>query len=164
MILDVKRINGRAFFSENFGKADVEIERAERVSKRVQQADTVLGLHFDNGAAFTDFVVDFNLRGDLDFPDARRHAAGGANLFEDAVEVHSFLIGQGALEHLLGRLNLFRVGNSLKLPVTHTELVEHNMIAAGVDVGAEDVQVRGREGAGNLGKQSQPVPRADGHA
>ena len=150
MILHIKRVDRRAFFSKDFGKADVQTEFAERVGNCVEQPHLIFGLHFHNGPAVADFIIKPNERGDVDFAEPGHGTAGGPDFFQDLMKFDGFLVGQRALQHLFRRLNLLRVGHGLKLAVTHLKLIEHHMVPPRVNVGAEHLQLGRRESAGNF--------------
>ena len=145
---DVKGVHGDAFFGANACVCGVEVVLVDGAEEVVEQTDAVEALDFDGGAVGVQVVADKGAEWDGD-------AVVGAGFEEICLATKEFIgvVGfsqhdgfEGFEEALAGGGG----GDGFEVGGADPEDVDHDAVGAGEEVGGEDVDLFGGEGAADF--------------
>ena len=161
---DVEGVHGGAFFGADAGVHGGEAEFADGEEEVVQQADAVecLNLHGSTGGA--DVIGDMDPGGE---GDAAFRAVGAQQVAFGLEVFFRVVISEGigvCIDGTEGFQHAFAIslrGDGFVVDGADLEEVAYDAVRAGVDVGADDVDLMSRQGAADLFKQERAVPGGD---
>src|ERR1035441_10571196 len=159
---DVEVVQCGSAFGANLRGGDVQGKLGQGLRDGVEQTDAVFGLNLDESAGCGDFVVETDLGGNVLVAVGLVNRAGDLLPSNQGREIHLFA-GKGFVDDAFEALALVGAGQIAGDGVGHAIGIQRNTVSAGKDLGAEDVQAGGAEGAGDLAEEAGAVPGADFH-
>lgn len=159
-VADVERVQGGALFGGDAGVGGVEVVFVDGVEEVVHEADAVDGLDLDDCEVWVGFVIDEGTNGE-------RHGilVGVAEVvgFGDEVVVGIVAILAGEFVEFVDDAELLcAVFDGVSVGAADSEDIEDDAVAAGVDVGGEDVDFFRSEGAAEFLEEEGAVFGDDG--
>jgi hypothetical protein len=159
-VADVDGVDGDAFFGVDAGVGDVVAEVADGFEDVVEEAEAVNGLEFDDGFVGGDGGVDEDALRDLG--EHGFELGGGFFLGDDGFAEVELGVEEGVVEVLFEAEAGVFGGDGCEVGVADAEGVEDKVVVAAVEVGAEDVDALGGEGAGDAGEELGAIPAGEG--
>src|ERR1035437_2792730 len=159
---DVEVVQGGSALSANLRGGDVEGKLRQGLRDGVEQADAVFGFNLNEGAGFGSFIVEADLGGNLLAGVSLVNRAGELLPSNQGLKIHLFA-GQGFVDDAFEALALVGAGQIAGDGVGHAVGIQRDAVGAGEDLGAEDIQAGGAEGAGDLAEEAGAIPGADFH-
>ena len=158
-VFHIKTVDGRASFSADFGKREVEFKLCQGGGDKIKQADAVFGVDIDDGSAFGGLIVKLDAGGNRFVFERLIERGRLGRLSDKAFEmdlVHEDFGRVGVKGIPTLRANK-RAGDS----VDNGKGVQDDSIASREDFGAEDVDAAGGQSAGKLGEDARIIPSGD---
>src|SRR4030095_13063663 len=133
----VQCVDRRASLGVNSRKSHQNIFALETAQHIIKQTDPVRGLNLNERVSRMRFVVDRDASRKVN--SHRGTMARVLRFFDRWNEVEALVLECSA-QRLFYKLEIARVGNGLRFCVTHAENAKHRVIAAGKNIGAQNVQ------------------------
>ena len=155
--MDIEGVYGRAALGANLGTGDVEVQVGQGPGNGVEEADAVFGFDLDDGPGSGGFVVEEDLGRDVLAGIGGVKRAGDLLAADQGGEIN-LLTGRGLVEDAFEAFALVGAGEVAGEGVGDEVAVQDEAVGAGEDLGGEDVEAGGAEGAGDLAEQAGAVP------
>lgn len=156
---DVEGVDSSPFFGADFSDDDIQAEFGEFAGDDVEQADAVFGFDFDEGVGVGGLIVDTDDGGDEFVSDGCEAICRGFTFAEERAEIE--VTDERFAEDFFELLAFFFGDERAGAGIGDVEGIEDDPVAAGEDLGGENVEADGGEGAGDFAKESGAVPGAD---
>ena len=164
--LDVESVDRDAAFGADPSEGDVKAVVVDGLGEKIQKADLVFGLNLDDGTLHRKLMVDV-----YDGRERTMHGLARRNGYAVTTAVLTSLCCDVGIEIFVGYERLFDgfcesfhrdlILNYTAVGLDDVEGVDSDVIGAGDDLGAENIQTRHAEGTGELVEQAGAVPRDD---
>jgi hypothetical protein len=162
-VADIKTVDRAALFGEDFGQGNIETQVGEDGGHGEEETEPVLGLDFNDGALIGSMVVELDSERDDLAVQGLIERAGGDAARDERGEV-DIALGEGFEEQGFETVAVLAADESAGLGGGDEERVEDDVVLPGEDLGAEDVDARGAERAGNGAEKAGTIPGANGGA
>lgn len=156
---DVEGVDSATFFRADFSDDDIEAELSEFAGDDVEQADAIFGFDFDEGVGVGGLIVDTDDGGDEFVSDGCEAICRGFTLAEERAEIE--VTDERFAENFFELLAFFFGDEGAGAGIGDVEGIEDDPIATSEDLGGENVEADGGEGAGDFAEQTGAVPGAD---